>query len=170
MDDDKDTIEDLDDPRPTEDVEQERRGTAMLEFESYERIVEGLLLASDAARHLARGQSADVWLRLAQYLDQLRRAMVQLAGFDRPRDRRDTAAGAAVGLSWSEAQSRLFAGLRDAEAGANQIALGQRLDLRWTRYGALFRTMRDKANKLALASSPMAVTSAWGSGPSSRIQ
>ena len=154
----------------TEAVEQDHRGSVMREFESYERIVEGLKRASDGARHMARWRSPGLWNALAQFLDQLRRAVVQEAGFDRPQDRKDSVQQfGGDGLTWSDANSRLLTGLRDAESGASQIALGQRMDLRWTRYANQFRSMRDKAHDMALLASPRKVASQWG-GQTGRMQ
>jgi hypothetical protein len=149
----------------TEAVEQDHRGSLMREFESYERIIEGLKNASDGARHMARWKSPDLWNALAQYLDQLRRAVVREAGFDRPNDARDSVqVFGGEGISWTDANSRLSNGLRDATAGAEQIALGQRMDLRWTRYANQFRRMRDKTHEMSMASSPLRVAAQWGGG------
>lgn len=150
---------------PTESIEQDHRGSVMREFESYERIIEGLKKASDGARQMARWKHPDLWNALAQFLDQLRRAVVQTSGFDRPEDGRDSKqAWGGEGLTWSDANTRILTGLKDASAGARQIALGQRLDLRWTRYANSFDTMRDKAHDMALACSPLKVAATWGGG------
>jgi hypothetical protein len=153
----------------TEEVAQEKRGTLMREFESYERIVEGLKLASDGARNMARWKNPDLWNALAAFLDQLRKAVVQEAGFNRPEDAKDSAQVFGGEMSWTDANSRILNGLRDAGNGARQIALGQRMDLRWTRYANQFDMMRDKAHDMAIASSPLRVASEWG-GRSARLQ
>ncbi len=153
---------------PVEDVEQDHRGSVMREFESYERIVEGLKRASDGARNMARWKNPDLWNTLAQFLDQLRRAVVQEAGFNRPEDARESVQiMGGDGLTWSDANSRLLMGLRDAESGANQIAQCQRMSMRWMLYATRFHAMRDKARAMALASSPLLVESAWGGGSAS---
>ena len=150
---------------PVEAVEQDHRGSIMREFESYERIVEGLKKASDGARHMARWKNPDLWNALAQFLDQLRRAVVKEAGFDRPQDSKDSAqVFGGDGITWSDANTRLSTGLKDAGAGARQIANGQRMDLRWLRYANQFDRMRDKANEMAMASSPLRVAAQWGGG------
>jgi hypothetical protein len=149
----------------TEAVEQDKRGTLMLERESYERIVEGLKKASDGARHMARWKNPDLWNSLAAFLDQLRRAVVKESGFDRSEDGRDSLqVFGGDGLTWSDANTRILTGLKDAGAGARQIALGQRMDLRWTRYANQFDRMRDKAHDMAMASSPLKVAAQWGGG------
>jgi hypothetical protein len=114
---------------------------------------------------MARWKSPDLWNALAAFLDQLRRAVVKESGFDRPGDARDSQqVFGGEGLTWSDANSRLSGGLKDAAAGARQIALGQRMDLRWTRYANKFDSMRDKAHAMALAASPLKVAARWGGG------
>ena len=151
----------------TEAVEQDHRGTVMREFESYERIVEGLKIASDGARNMARFKNPDLWNKLAGFLDQLRKAMVKEAGFDRPEDARESQQAFGGNMSWTTASSRVANGLKDAAGGARQIALGQRMDLRWTQYANRLDEMRDKAHEMALASSPLAVAAKWGGGTAS---
>ena len=153
----------------TEAVEQDHRGTVMVEFESYERIVEGLKKASDGARNMARFKNPDLWNALAQFLDQLRRAVVREAGYNRLADAKDSQQVVGGDMAWSEANSRILTGLKDAGAGARQIALGQRMDLRWTRYANQFDAMRDKAHEMALACSPLKTAAGWG-GVSARMQ
>ena len=153
----------------TEEVQQDHRGSIMREFESYERIVEGLKLASDGARNMvqfARDQDKkDAWNKSASFFDQIRRAIVQDSGYNRLVDTQDSKqVFGGEGMTWSTANSRILTGLKDAEAGASQIALGQRLDLRWTRYSNLLRSLRDKAGQLAIQWSPLHVDSQWGGG------
>lgn len=150
---------------PTESIEQDHRGSVMVEFESYERIVEGLKKASDGARNMARFKNPDLWNNLAQFLDQLRRAVVQEAGYNRLADGKDSQQVVGGDMSWTDANSRILTGLKDAAAGARQIALGQRMDLRWTRYANQFDAMRDKAHEMALACSPMKMAAGWGGAP-----
>ncbi len=146
----------------TEDVAQDKRGTLMREFESYERIIEGMKKAADGARHMARFTNPDLWNQLAAFLDQVRRAIIREAGFDRPQDAKDSVQQfGGEGLTWSEAQARITTGLKEAEAGARQIALGQRMDLKWTRYATQIDRMRDKAHQMALNASPLRVASHW---------
>ena len=149
----------------TEAVEQDHRGTMMREFESYERIVEGLKIASDGARHMARWKNPDLWNTVAGLLDQLRRAVVKEAGFDRPADSRDSQqVFGGDGITWSDANTRLQSGLKDASAGARQIAVAQRMDLRWQRYANQFDTLRTNATKWAIRASPLRVAAQWGGG------
>ena len=151
---------------PIEAIEQDKRGTLMKERESWERVIDGLKLASDGARNMARFARPDVWNRFAMYLDQIRRAMAQEAGFNRAQDTIDSAA--VVGdssLSWAAASARVFVGLKDAAAGARQISLGQRMDIRWTNYANQIDKLRLKAHEQAMEASPLKVKSSWGGGP-----
>jgi hypothetical protein len=146
-----------------EDVAQEKRGVLMNERESWERVAEGLKLAADGARQIARRRSPDAWNRLAQYFDSLRKAIVREAGgYDDARDRRQSVEQwGGEGMPFPAAHSRLMDGLRQAATGAEQIANCQRLDLRWLRYASQLRELRDKAHKMALAGSPLKVASEW---------
>jgi hypothetical protein len=147
---------------PPEQVAQDHRGSVMFEYESYERVVEGLKLASDGARNMARFRDADAWNMLAQYFDSLRKAIVQLAGLDRGADAKETTAKwGGEGISPSASMTRVTRGLKDAAAGSNQIAQAQRMDIRWLKYAGKFDDLRDKAQALALAGSPLVVESAW---------
>jgi hypothetical protein len=149
---------------PTENVEQDHRGSVMFEYESYERVVEGLKLASDGARNMARFAHPDRWNVLAQFLDSARKAIVQLAGtgMDRGTDTKESdQLFGGSGLSRVASMSRVTNGLRDASAGANQIAQAQRLDVRWLQYATKFSDLRDKAYALASLGSPIKVKSNW---------
>lgn len=149
----------------TEAVEQDHRGTVMLEKESYERIIEGMKVASDGARHMARYANPEHWNKYADFLDQVRRAMVQLAGFDRPEDARvSLQLFGGEGISRTEAMSRIRTGLDGAAAGARQIAQAQRMDLRWQLRANHIDNLRHKAHEMALASSPLRVDARWGGG------
>jgi hypothetical protein len=151
---------------PVENIERDHRGSIMREGESYERVVEGLKLASDGARNMARFREPDLWNPLAQYFDVLRRAIVQLAGLDRGTDARESqAAWGGSDVTVTEAMTRVTKGLKDAVAGANQIAQTQRMDVRWLMYANRFEKLRDKAQQLALAGSPLLVDSGWGGRP-----
>jgi hypothetical protein len=147
---------------PVENVEKDHRGAVMFEYESYERVVEGLKAAADGARNMARFRDPDLWNAIAQLFDGLRKAIVQLAGLDRGADTKETSAQwGGSGISRTEAMSRLNKGLKSAAAGANQIAQVQRMDLRWLRYANQIDRLRDKAGKLALSGSPLVVDAQW---------
>jgi hypothetical protein len=59
-----------------------RQGSLMNERQSYERVIEGLKIASDAAMHLLKqeGDKPFDWRSIATKLDQARRIAVQYAG------------------------------------------------------------------------------------------
>ncbi|HEX4043259.1 MAG TPA: hypothetical protein VHY10_16295 [Xanthobacteraceae bacterium] len=147
---------------PQENIEADHRGSIMFEYESYERVVEGLKLASDGARNMARFNEPDLWNPLAQFFDSLRKAIVQLAGLDRGADTRESSQQwGGTGVTRSDAMSRISNGLKGAASAANQIAQVQRKDPRWLRYAIQIDRLRDKSQQLALAGSPLLVDSGW---------
>ena len=142
----------------------DRRGSLMTELESWERVIDGLKLAADGARHIARHRQPDNWNKLAAFLDQLRKAVIKDGGFDRPQDATESKARTGgEALRFTDAHRRMMDGLKRAAAGARQISLGQRMDLRWTRYAEQFDVLRDKAHSLALSASPLVSDVGWRS-------
>lgn len=158
-----DQIESLDpELTPIEPVAQDKRGSLMTELESWERVIEGLKLASDGARNMARHRAPDLWNRLAAYFDSLRKAVIKDGGFDRPSDATSSQqAWGADGISSGEAHKRLMNGLKGAAAGCRQLSLGQRMDLRWSMYADRIDRLRDKAHALALKGSPLVTDAGW---------
>ena len=149
----------------TEAVEQDHRGSVMREFESYERIIEGLKTASDGFRNMARFSNPDKWNKLADFSDQVRRAMLQLSGFDRPEDAKPSAQlFGGVGISRSAALSRIRTGLDGAAAGSRQIAQAQRMDLRWQMRANHIDSLRKTATAMAKQEVQRQVASQWGGG------
>ncbi len=147
---------------PIENVERDKRGSPMSELESWERVIEGLKLASDGARHMTRHRDRDTWNRLAIYFDSLRKAVIKDGGFDRPSDAAlSTEKWGGTGISYSDALGRVMTGLRGASAGAKQISLGQRMDLRWTQYAEQFERLRDKCREIAIQQSPLRTDAGW---------
>lgn len=147
---------------PIEPVEAEsgHRGSIMREMESWERLIDGLKMAAEGARHMARRQTPDKWNRLAGYLDSVRKAVIRDGGFDRPTDATESIQQfGGEGLTFSQSQGRIGQGLRMAAAGAEQIAQCQRMDMRWLRYAAQLRKLRDDAHKLAIRGS--ALSTEW---------
>jgi hypothetical protein len=154
----------------TEAVEQDHRGTVMVEFESYERIIEGMKLASDGARNMARFSNPEKWNKFADFTDQVRRAMIQLAGFDRPQDAKPSnQLFGGEGISRTEALSRIRTGLDGAAAGARQIAQAQRMDLRWQIRANHIDKLRGTATEMAKAETMRKLAAHWGGG-SERLQ
>lgn len=147
---------------PAEDVAQDKRGALMSEIESWERVIEGLKSAADGARQIARHRAPDLWNKLAAYLDSLRKAVIRDGGFDRPADAVDSKqVWGGEGMSFTLAHRRLMDGLKAAAAGARQISLGQRMDLRWSLYAEKVDKLRDKAHALALKGSPLVTEAGW---------
>jgi len=110
-------------------------GTRMIERESYERIIEGLRMASDAAQHLAahEPESGGIWRKMSGNLDQCRRIAVQHAGLglvikEQETKRKD---GGDV-MRYKPARARFREGLQQAAGGMRQLATCFRQDLTWS--------------------------------------
>lgn len=147
---------------PTEEIEKDHRGTPMTEIESWERVIEGMKLASDGCRQMARRGNASDWNKMAEMMDAVRRAVIRDGGFDRPADAKPSEmVTGGPGISPSEAVSRIAKGLKMASAGARQISLGQRMDIRWTGYANAFDRLMNKAYALSLRTSGLVVDAAW---------
>jgi hypothetical protein len=128
------------------------RTTAMLERESYERVVEGLKLASDAAVHLARQEPENqaVWHALARKLDLVRRGAVQVAGIESELKVRQTEEVRGNVLPWRSARDRFRDGVKQAAGGMRQLATCFRLELQWLRMARDLEAMQAKMLAKAL--------------------
>ena len=147
---------------PIEPIEKDHRGSIMREMESWERIIDGLKMAADGCRHMARFRFADKWNNFAQYLDSLRKAVIRDGGFDRPADATDSVQQfGGEGIPWTLASHRIADGLKMAAIGADQIAVCQRSDARWVTYASKFRLLRDTAHKLAMMTSRRVTDQGW---------
>lgn len=159
----------------TEAVEQDHRGTVMVEFESYERIVEGMKLASDGARQMVRYGDREFWNKMADTLDALRRWAVVNSGYGRMEDGKPTAlVFGGVGIARTEAISRLNDGMHQASKGAEQIGLTQRKDVEhkamqesktkgyWLQLSLTIIRCKDRAHQCALTESTNRVNAGWG--------
>lgn len=132
----------------------DQRGSLMREPESYERIIEGLKLASDGARHLAIWGEGPEWNGLAVIYDKVRMLIAKLGRFNRPSDTRDSLALMTdASLPRREAYARVTAGLKMASAGCSQMALAHRMDMRWSLWSEQLQRLRDGANALAKSKS-----------------
>jgi hypothetical protein len=122
------------------------RAIVMLERESYERIIEGLKIAADAAMHLAAQEleNMSAWLRLAAKLDQVRRAAVQVAGIDSPSKQRETERLRGNALPWRDARGRFREGIKQAAGGMRQLATCFRMELLWLRMARDLEQMQTK--------------------------
>jgi hypothetical protein len=118
-------------------------GTRMIEKESYERIIEGLRMSSDAAQHLAGHEpdSAGAWRSISLKLDQCRRIAVQHAGLGLVIQENETKAKQGGDLMrYKPARQRFREGLQQASGGMRQLATCFRNDITWS---AMARQIED---------------------------
>lgn len=111
------------------------QGTRMIEYESYERVIEGLKIAADACMHLAKreytAEGVDNRRKLALMLDRCRRMCMQKAGIEDVITSNPTQEMRGEPLPFKVARNRLLDGLAQAAGGARQLATCFRLDLTW---------------------------------------
>jgi hypothetical protein len=127
-------------PEPEQKIELDangdpiRQGSLMNERQSYERVIEGLKMASDAAVHLVAHEplNASLWRGLAAKLDQVRRACVQQAGIEDPIRQKKTEEIRHNPMAWRKARDRFRDGLVQTAGGMRQLATCHRCDFRWT--------------------------------------
>ena len=127
----------------------ERQGTLMIERQSYERLIEGLKIAADAAMHMAcraaTEAEANSRVRLALHLDKCRLICVEHAGVeDRIGQRQTEVVRGREPMRWREARERLLFGLNQASGGARQLATCFRIDLTWSRTAFMLETLESK--------------------------
>lgn len=110
------------------------KAVEMRERESYERVVEGLHMAADAAKHLARRepQRFAMWMQMSTNLETVRKIAIQHAGIE---DTIPKALGDVRGdaLDYGEARKRFRDGVKQAAGGCRQIALVHRGEVEWAR-------------------------------------
>ena len=122
------------------------QGTRMIEYESYERVIEGLKTAANALMHLAKHEDTregvDNRRDLALKLDQCRRICIQHAAIDDP-SRASPTEFEATGkpMAWKVARAQLLEGLQQASGGARQLATCFRIDLTWSRTAFQLETL-----------------------------
>ncbi len=113
-----------------------RQGTRMIEYESYERVIEGLRIAADRCMHIAKWEPTpnlvEVRRGMALRLDQCRRACIQHAGIDDVIRSSPTGDVRGEPLPWKQARNELLEGLTQAAGGARQLATCFRIDLLWS--------------------------------------
>lgn len=130
----------LDTPDPNKGIELDkngdpiRQGSLMNERQSYERVIEGLKIASDAAMHMASHEPGNHrhWNIISNNLDQVRRACVQQAGLGLVMREKSTEAVRGDPMAWKNARLRLREGLVQAAGGMRQLATCFRGDLWWS--------------------------------------
>lgn len=113
-----------------------RQGSLMNERQSYERVIEGLKIASDAAMHLLQHEpeSALQWGMMGTRLDQARRICVQYAGLGLAMKEKQTEQRLrGKAMSWRQARDRFREGLVQSAGGCRQLATCHRSDLWFSR-------------------------------------
>ena len=109
-------------------------GTRMIEYESYERVVEGLKMAADACMHLAQSetQHSDTWKAIGALLDQMRLGAVKLAGIGFAMRQQQTTEVRGQAMTWRLSRQRFLDGIRQATGGMRQLATCFRMDVQWS--------------------------------------
>lgn len=109
-------------------------GTRMIEKESYERVIEGLKMASDACMHLAKQepQFCERWKSIGQKLDGMRLTSCKLAGLDLAMRQLETQGARGNPYAWKHARERLLNGVKQASGGMRQLAVCFRADIQWS--------------------------------------
>jgi hypothetical protein len=122
------------------------KAVRMIEKESYERVIEGLRMAADAAMHLARSepQSVGSWTGLGTKLDLVRRGFVQKAGIEEASHQRATEQVWSNPLPWRNARDRFREGLRQASGGCRQLAVCFRMELYYSQMANSLESMLRK--------------------------
>lgn len=139
-----------------------RHGTLMLERESYERVIEGLKMISDACAHLIRHEplKADYWRNFMTRMDQARRICVQYAGLGLVLKENETAELRGEPLPWRRCRQRFLEGVEQAAGGCRQLATCHRGDLWWSQMGATLDDLARKLHTMRRAAVKKAVTQA----------
>ena len=149
----------LDSNRPTPNVWDKNgeiipQGTRMIEKESYERIIEGLKMAADAASRLVRmePEHTEYWMGFVRRLDAVRKIAIQVAGLGLVIQFKPTEPswGGETG-EWAAARSRFREGLKQAAGGARQMATCHRSDFTWSRVANELEQIVDKLNRVTQA-------------------
>lgn len=124
-----------------------RQGTLMLERESYERVIEGLKMVSDACAHLMRHEplQAEHWRKFMVRFDQARRIAVQHAGLGLVMKETETSEVRGEPLPWKLCRQRFLEGVVQAAGGCRQLATCHRGDL-W--FSTMAGTLEDMSRKL----------------------
>lgn len=126
------------------------QGTRMLERESYERVVEGLRMITDACAHLIRHEplNAKVWRGYMTRFDQARRICVQHAGIGLVMKEKETVEVRGEPMPWRQCRQRFLEGVVQAAGGCRQLATCFRNDFWWSQ---MANTLDDMSRKLSAA-------------------
>lgn len=127
-----------------------RQGSLMDERQSYERVIEGLKMISDACAHLIRHEplKAEYWRGFQTRMDQARRICVQYAGLGLVLKENETRELRGEPLPWRQCRQRFLDGVEQAAGGCRQLATCHRGDLWWS---TMAMTLDDMARKLNAA-------------------
>jgi hypothetical protein len=127
-----------------------RQGTLMLEKESYERVIEGLKMISDACAHLIHHEplNAEYWRGFMTRFDKARLICVQEAGLGLSMREKETQEVRGNPRPWRECRQRFLDGIEQAAGGCRQLATCHRGDLWWSQ---MAETLDDMARKLNAA-------------------
>lgn len=144
-------IADIDNPQAeVPAVVVDKRGTLMIERESYERVIEGLKMASDGAHHLHQSRQDGNWHHMSQIFDKLRAAIARLGGLSSElSDAKGTSElWTSQHMGVHASYDRVYRGLDMATKGSRQIATCHRGDLRWSKYAVIIEEFREKCSLL----------------------
>lgn len=136
-------------------------GTRMIEKESYERVIEGLKMASDACMHLAKQEpkEAVMWQDIGRKLDRLRLAACKLAGLDLTMKQLESQDVRGEAYAWRFARDRLLQGIKQASGGMRQLAVCFRADFQWSVMAQSLERSEKKLRALAVGQRPPPQTS-----------
>lgn len=111
------------------------QGTRLVEKESYERVIDGLRIAAEAAEHLVKSEPGNKvqWRGLSKKLDQARRICVQHAGIGLVMQQKQTQSVSGDPTDWRKARDRFRYGITQASGGCRQLGVCFRMDLWWSR-------------------------------------
>jgi hypothetical protein len=124
------------------------KAVVMRERDSYERVVEGLAIAADRAKHCGRGEPRRfaMWNALADKLDKVRKVAVEMAGLsDKPVLQSGEVRGEAI--DWLTAKRQFSDGLKQAAGGARQIAIVHRGDAMWLKIARQIDQLADSTKR-----------------------
>lgn len=124
-----------------------RQGSLMDERQSYERVIEGLKMISDACAHLLKyePENADYWRGHMTRWDKARRIVVQYAGLGLAMKEKETGEVRGDPMPWRKCRERFLEGVVQAAGGCRQLATCHRGDLWWTQMAG---TLDELARKL----------------------
>jgi hypothetical protein len=124
-----------------------RQGSLMNERQSYERVIEGLKITSDACAHLIQHEpeNAEHWRGHMTRMDKARRICVQYAGLGLAMKEKETEARRGKVMPWRKCRDRFLEGIVQAAGGCRQLATCHRADLWWTQ---MAETLEEMARKL----------------------